>query len=35
MGEPSGSMHLAQRINDEINVKAMVPERGKAYELKE
>jgi metallo-beta-lactamase family protein len=33
MGEPGASMHLAQRINDELRVKAIVPERLKAYEL--
>jgi metallo-beta-lactamase family protein len=31
MGEPGASMHLAQRINDELGVKAIVPERGKEY----
>lgn len=34
MGEPKGSMHLAQRLNDELGLKAIVPERGKEYELK-
>lgn len=33
MGEPKGSMHLAQRLNDELDVKAMVPEAGKEYRL--
>ena len=33
MGEPKGSMHLAQRINDEIGKKAIVPEREVVYEL--
>ncbi|MEN9524054.1 MAG: hypothetical protein RL536_123, partial [Candidatus Parcubacteria bacterium] len=33
MGEPKASMHLAQRVNDELYVKAMVPEREKWYEL--
>lgn len=33
MGEPKASMHLAQRINDELGVKAMVPERLKKYSL--
>jgi metallo-beta-lactamase family protein len=28
MGEPRSSMHLAQRINDEVGVKAVVPEVG-------
>jgi metallo-beta-lactamase family protein len=33
MGEPSASMHLAQKINDEFGVKALFPERDKPYEL--
>jgi metallo-beta-lactamase family protein len=33
MGEPGASMHLAQRINDELNIKAIVPERLKPYSL--
>ncbi len=33
MGEPKSSMHLAQRLNDELPVKALVPERGVMYEL--
>ena len=33
MGEPGASMHLAQRINDELGVKAIVPERLKPYSL--
>lgn len=33
MGEPGASMHLAQRLNDELNVKAIVPERAKGYEI--
>lgn len=33
MGEPGASMHLAQRINDELGVKAIVPERNKGYEV--
>lgn len=33
MGEPSASMHLAQRINDELGIKAIAPERGSEYEL--
>ena len=33
MGEPGASLHLAQRLNDELNVKAMVPERLKPYEV--
>jgi metallo-beta-lactamase family protein len=33
MGEPGASMHLVQRINDELRVKAIVPERLKPYEV--
>ncbi|MFA6601895.1 MAG: MBL fold metallo-hydrolase RNA specificity domain-containing protein, partial [Candidatus Paceibacterota bacterium] len=33
MGEPGASMHLAQRLNDELGVKAVVPELGGGYEL--
>ncbi len=33
MGEPGASMHLAQRLNNELGVKAMVPERLKKYKL--
>jgi len=33
MGEPGASMHLAQRLNDELKVKAIVPVRLKEYEL--
>ncbi|MBU6231245.1 MBL fold metallo-hydrolase [Patescibacteria group bacterium] len=33
MGEPKASMHLAQRINDELGVKAIAPERLKSYEI--
>jgi metallo-beta-lactamase family protein len=33
MGEPRASMHLAQRINDELGVKAIAPERGRQYEI--
>lgn len=33
MGEPSSSMHLAQRLNDELGVKAMVPQADKFYAL--
>jgi metallo-beta-lactamase family protein len=33
MGEPKASMHLAQRINEELGVKAGMPERGKKYGL--
>lgn len=31
MGEPGSSMHLAQRLNDELAKNAIVPERNKAY----
>jgi metallo-beta-lactamase family protein len=33
MGEPKSSMHLAQRLNDELMVKALVPERNLPYKL--
>ena len=33
MGEPGASMHLAQRINDELGVHALMPEKDKPYEL--
>ncbi len=33
MGEPKSSMHLAQRLNDELVVEAIVPEREKRYEV--
>lgn len=33
MGEPGASMHLAQRVNDELAVNAIVPERAKEYQL--
>ncbi|MDE1941239.1 MAG: MBL fold metallo-hydrolase [Patescibacteria group bacterium] len=33
MGEPKASMHLAQRINDELGVRAIAPERLKTYEI--
>jgi len=33
MGEPGASMHLAQRLNDELGVKAIMPERLKEYIL--
>jgi metallo-beta-lactamase family protein len=33
MGEPKAAMHLTQRLNDELNVKAMMPEIGKRYEV--
>jgi metallo-beta-lactamase family protein len=31
MGEPGASMHLAQRLNDELGVKAIMPERLREY----
>ena len=34
MGEPKSSAFLAQRIRDEVGVKAVCPERGVGYELK-
>lgn len=34
MGEPKASAFLAQRINNELGMKAVCPERGAAYELK-
>lgn len=33
MGEPKASIFLAQRIKDELNIKALVPELYKTYEL--
>ncbi len=33
MGEPKASMFLAQRLNNELGIKAIVPERGEVYEL--
>lgn len=33
MGEPHASMHLAQRINDELGIKAFVPKEGERYEI--
>ena len=33
MGEPGASMHLAQRLNDELHVKALMPERLRSYPL--
>jgi metallo-beta-lactamase family protein len=33
MGEPRSSMYLAQRINDEIGVKAVAPEAGDVVEI--
>jgi metallo-beta-lactamase family protein len=34
MGEPKAAAFLAQRINNEVGVKAVFPERGVRYELK-
>lgn len=33
MGEPKSSIFLAQCLRDEFNIDAIVPERGKVYEL--
>lgn len=33
MGEPGASMHLAQRLHDEFGKEAIMPERGKKYDL--
>jgi metallo-beta-lactamase family protein len=33
MGEPKSEIFLAQRLRDELDVEAIVPERGKIYEL--
>jgi metallo-beta-lactamase family protein len=33
MGEPKAEIFLAQRLRDELDVEAIVPERGKQYEL--
>lgn len=33
MGEPKSSMHLSQRLNDELEVVALVPESNKGYEV--
>lgn len=33
MGEPKSEIFLAQRLRDELDVDAIVPERGKTYEL--
>jgi len=32
-GEPGASMHLAQRLNDELDAHAVVPKAGQFYEL--
>lgn len=34
LGEPGASMHLAQRLNDELDAHALVPEKGRWYELR-
>jgi metallo-beta-lactamase family protein len=33
MGEPKSAIYLAQRLNDELGVSAICPEKGKVYEL--
>lgn len=33
LGEPGSSMHLAQRLNDELEANAMVPIKGEVYDL--
>jgi len=33
MGEPSASIHLTQRLREELDVDAIYPERGQTYEL--
>ena len=33
MGEPGASMHLAQRLHDELGVEAIVPARNEPYDL--
>ncbi len=33
MGEPKSAMFLSQRLHDELGVEAVVPEKGKVYEL--
>ncbi len=33
MGEPGASMHLAQDINDNFGIKALMPEKEKPYDL--
>ena len=33
MGEPKAAMHLAQRLNDELALKAVVPEKEVPYEV--
>lgn len=34
MGEPGASLHLAQRLHDYLGVRAQVPERGEAVEIR-
>lgn len=34
MGEPKSSMHLAQRLNNELGANAIIPAKGQYYELK-
>ena len=33
MGEPKAAMHIAQRINDDLGIEALMPEQNRAYEL--
>lgn len=33
MGEPRASMHIAQRLNDELQVEAIVPQAGREYQV--
>ena len=33
MGEPRSSIFLAQRLHDELGLKAVVTEKGKSYEI--
>lgn len=33
MGEPQSSAYLAQRLHNELNLKAIAPERGRSYDL--
>jgi len=33
MGEPKSSMHIVQRLRDELEIDAVYPERGRVYEL--
>ena len=33
MGEPKSSLFLAQRVQDFLNVEAIVPDKGKSFEI--